>query len=72
MSTIIYNSVRFILKPWKPKREIFHFVFSKAITQTAVNRMIFQLRKHLQEKPKVLMLSINSGINSNYKQHMEI
>jgi hypothetical protein len=66
MSAIIYNSVRFILKPWKPKREIFHFVFSKAITQTAVNRMIFQLRKHLQEeKPKVLMLSINSGINFN-------
>ncbi|CAD8107960.1 unnamed protein product [Paramecium sonneborni] len=61
MSTMLYNSVRFMLKPWRPKREIFHFVFSKAMTQTSANKIIFQLRKHIQEKPKVLMLSINSA-----------
>ncbi|CAD8192984.1 unnamed protein product [Paramecium pentaurelia] len=61
MSTMLYNSVRFMLKPWRPKREIFHFVFSKAMTQSSATKIIFQLRKHIQEKPKVLMLSINSA-----------
>lgn len=32
MSTMLYNSVRFMLKPWKIKKEVFHFKFQKAIT----------------------------------------
>lgn len=62
-NSILYNAVRFILKPFRPKREIFHFVFTKAVTQTSANKILYQLRKHLQEKPKVLMLSINSGMS---------
>lgn len=41
MSTMLYNSVRFMLKPWRPKREIFHFVFSKAMTQSSATKIIF-------------------------------
>lgn len=56
-----YKAIRFLLKPWRPKREIFHFRFSRAITEASTTQILYELRKHIQQKPKVLMLSINSG-----------
>lgn len=56
-----YTTIRFLMKPWKPKKEIFHFKFSRAITQGSTTQMIYELRKYILHKPRILMLSINTG-----------
>lgn len=58
---VAYTSIRFLMKPWKPRKELFHFKFSRAITYGSTNQMIYELRKYIAHKPRILMLSINTG-----------